>query len=86
MHSMHDARAFVFSRFVFAHHGTAGYDVRRTISVTGTVAEIDANNLHRGMVLDAHEAIIDLEACHAGSDGSLRLDDEPIDAWGSNCS
>ena len=50
------------------------------------MAEIDASNLHRGMVLDAHEAIIDLEACHSGSDGSLRLDDEPIDAWGSICS
>jgi hypothetical protein len=86
MHSTHDARAFVFSRFVIARHGAAGYDVRRTITLTGTMAEIDASNLHRGMVLDAHEAIIDLEACHSGSDGSLRLDDEPIDAWGSICS
>ena len=86
MHSMTDARAFVFSRFVSAHHGTAGYDVRRTITLTRTVAKIDASNLHRGMVLDAHEARIDFEACHSGSDDSLRLDDEPIDAWGSNCS
>jgi hypothetical protein len=57
MHSTHDARAFVFSSFVFAHHGTAGYDVGRTITLTGTVAEIAASNLPGGMVLDAHEAM-----------------------------
>ena len=37
---------------IFAHHGTAGYDMAKTITLTGTVAEFDWSNPHCVIYVD----------------------------------
>ena len=37
---------------MFAHHGTAGYDMAKTITLTGTVAEFDWSNPHCVIYVD----------------------------------
>jgi hypothetical protein len=40
----------------FAHHGTAGYDMSKTITLTGTVAKYEWTNPHIILYLDAKDA------------------------------
>lgn len=40
---------------VVAHHGTAGYDVSKTITLTGTVTEFDWSNPHIIVYMDAKD-------------------------------
>ena len=40
-------------RPMFAHHGTAGYDMTKTITLTGTVTEFDWSNPHCVIYMDA---------------------------------
>ena len=39
----------------FAHHGTAGYDMSKTITLTGTVVKYDWTNPHITLLLDAKD-------------------------------
>ena len=39
-------------RPMFAHHGTAGYDMTKTITLTGTVTEFDWSNPHCVIYMD----------------------------------
>ena len=39
----------------FAHHGTAGYDMSKTITLTGTVAKDDWSNPHITLLVDAKD-------------------------------
>ena len=40
----------------FAHHGTAGYDMAKVETVTGTVTKVDWSNPHIVIHLDAKDA------------------------------
>jgi hypothetical protein len=40
---------------VLAHHGTAGYDMAKTITLTGTVSGYDWNNPHIIVYMDAKD-------------------------------
>ena len=37
----------------FAHHGTAGYDMGKIVTVTGTVAKVEWSNPHIYVMIDA---------------------------------
>jgi uncharacterized protein DUF6152 len=39
----------------FAHHGTAGYDMSKTITLTGTVAKYEWSNPHIILYVDAKD-------------------------------
>jgi hypothetical protein len=39
----------------FAHHGTAGYDMSKTITLTGTVAKYEWSNPHITLYVDAKD-------------------------------
>jgi Family of unknown function (DUF6152) len=39
----------------FAHHGTAGYDMAKIVTLTGTVAKVDWANPHIVVYLDAKD-------------------------------
>ena len=39
----------------YAHHGTAGYDMSKTITLTGTVAKYDWSNPHITLLVDAKD-------------------------------
>jgi hypothetical protein len=39
----------------FAHHGTAGYDMAKTVTLTGTVAKFDWTNPHITVLIDAKD-------------------------------
>ncbi len=41
---------------VLAHHGTAGYDMSKTVTLTGTVTAYDWNNPHIIVYMDAKDA------------------------------
>ena len=41
---------------VLAHHGTAGYEMSKTVTLTGTVTGYDWNNPHIIVYLDAKDA------------------------------
>ena len=43
----------MFSRPVVAHHGVAGYDMTKTITVHGTVSKFDWSNPHVVVYVDA---------------------------------
>ena len=43
----------MFSASVMAHHGVAGYDLTKTITVHGTVTKFDWSNPHVVVYLDA---------------------------------
>jgi hypothetical protein len=43
----------MFSRTAFAHHGVAGYDMTKTITLHGTVTKFDWSNPHVVVYLDA---------------------------------
>ena len=43
----------IFSAAVAAHHGVAGYDLTKTITVHGTVAKFDWSNPHVVVYVDA---------------------------------
>jgi hypothetical protein len=43
---------FMAPRPMFAHHGTAGYDMTKTITLTGTVREFDWSNPHCVIYVD----------------------------------
>lgn len=50
------ALAWSFSAFsypAYAHHGTAGYDMQKVITVKGTVTEFDWTNPHCVIYVDA---------------------------------
>jgi len=40
----------------FAHHGTAGYDMAKVVTVTGTVTKVDWSNPHIVVYMDAKDA------------------------------
>jgi hypothetical protein len=40
----------------FAHHGTAGYDMAKVITLTGTVTKVDWTNPHIVIYMDAKDA------------------------------
>jgi hypothetical protein len=42
----------IVSRPMFAHHGTAGYDMEKSITLAGTVTGFDWSNPHCVMYLD----------------------------------
>ena len=46
---------------VFAHHGTAGYDMAKVVTLTGTVTKVDWSNPHIVIYLDAKGASSDIE-------------------------
>lgn len=39
----------------FAHHGTAGYDMSKTLTLTGTVAKYEWSNPHITLYVDAKD-------------------------------
>jgi hypothetical protein len=39
----------------FAHHGTAGYDMSKTVTLTGTVAKVEWSNPHIYYMIDAKD-------------------------------
>lgn len=41
---------------VFAHHGTAGYDMVKVVTVTGTITKVDWSNPHCIVHMDAKDA------------------------------
>ena len=43
----------MFSRAAVAHHGVAGYDMTRTVTLHGTVAKFDWSNPHVVVYVDA---------------------------------
>ena len=43
----------MFSRSVKAHHGVAGYDLTKTITLHGTASKFDWSNPHVGVYVDA---------------------------------
>jgi hypothetical protein len=43
----------IFSAAAFAHHGVAGYDLNKTITLHGTVTKFDWSNPHVVVYLDA---------------------------------
>jgi hypothetical protein len=43
----------MFSRAVAAHHGVAGYDMTKTVTLHGTVAKFDWSNPHVVVYVDA---------------------------------
>jgi len=40
----------------FAHHGTAGYDMAKIVTLTGTVTKVDWTNPHIVIYMDAKDA------------------------------
>jgi hypothetical protein len=47
------ASLLILSRHAMAHHGVAGYDMTKTITVHGTVAKFDWSNPHVVVYVDA---------------------------------
>jgi hypothetical protein len=47
------ASLLIFSGAAMAHHGVAGYDMTKTITVHGTVAKFDWSNPHVVVYVDA---------------------------------
>ncbi len=47
------AGIFLFSGVAFAHHGVAGYDLTKTVTVHGTVTKFDWSNPHVVVYVDA---------------------------------
>jgi hypothetical protein len=41
---------------IFAHHGTAGYEMSKTVTLTGTVVKYEWTNPHIILYLDAKDA------------------------------
>ena len=47
------AAALLAAGSAFAHHGTAGYDMVKVVTVKGTVTKVDWNNPHVIFHIDA---------------------------------
>ncbi len=45
----------------FAHHGTAGYDMAKIITLTGTVTKVDWTNPHIVIYMDAKDATANIQ-------------------------
>ena len=47
---------FAFHKPILAHHGTAGYEPGKTITLTGTVSKYDWSNPHVVVYVDVKDA------------------------------
>jgi hypothetical protein len=47
---------FSFATSSYAHHGYAAYDMTNTVTVSGTVAELQMANPHSSLTFDAKDA------------------------------
>ena len=45
----------------FAHHGTAGYDMAKIVTLTGTVTKVDWTNPHIVIYMDAKDATANIQ-------------------------
>ncbi len=55
------AGATIFSSAVAAHHGVAGYDMTKTVTLHGTVSKFDWSNPHVVVYVDAKNEAGDLQ-------------------------
>ena len=46
---------FVAAKPAFAHHGTAGYDIGKIVTITGTVAKVEWSNPHIYYIIDGKD-------------------------------
>ena len=50
------AVGLLIARPAFAHHGTAGYDMAKVVTLTGTATKVDWTNPHIVVYMDAKDA------------------------------
>jgi hypothetical protein len=50
------AAGLLIASLAFAHHGTAGYDMAKVITLTGTATKVDWTNPHIVIYMDAKDA------------------------------
>lgn len=55
------AAALLIPRLALAHHGTAGYDMARVVTLTGPVTKVDWTNPHIVIYMDSKDATGNLQ-------------------------
>jgi hypothetical protein len=50
------AAGLLFANLALAHHGTAGYDMAKVVTLTGAVTKVDWTNPHIVVYMDAKDA------------------------------